>query len=247
MKHYRILDLLLVLFIFGLIAGCSSDKSSEPKEEAPQFVPKTISVPQNMQQSSDPMAQMAMNHIMTANAMSNFASFFTPPPLLKTSDALGATDWEKKWDQDGMTITLTATENDTGYQWEVKLDGTSQSSGITYSNFIFLRIEQNKNGTAGKFTLYDFENNTTDILMEWVWNTLPGDIFDFVGTFYDNGVPEAKIKIISNPDNSGELYFFEYINGTFVLEFKAAWTASGSGEWWTYDENGNIVNQGSWS
>lgn len=246
MKYRKFFGLLLVLLSVGLIWGCSKDKPSEPEDEAPQFVPKTISVPPSLQQSSDPMAKMAMNYVNTANMMSNFASFFTPPGLLKTSDMVVATGWEKKWEQDGVTVTLTATENDTGYQWVVKLDGTSQTEGITYNNFTFLKIEQNKDGTAGKFTLFDFEQNTNDKFMEWVWNTLPGDILDFVRTFYDNGLPDTRIKITSNPDKSGELFFYEYVNGQFVLYFHVVWTASGSGQWWTYDNLGNITDQGSW-
>jgi len=247
MKYNYLKHFIVMLLLFGLVAGCSKDNPSEPKEEAPQFVPKTVAVPEAMQNSSDPMAQMAMSYIGSANMITNFSAFFTPPGLMKTSANLGSTGWERKWEQDGITITLTATENDTGYQWSVKLDGTSQSTGETYNNFIFLKIEQNKDGTAGRFSMFDPEEDASSgLIMEWVWSTLPGDVLDVIRTFYDDGIPAGRIKVLSNPDKSGELYFYDYVNGNFVMEFKATWTSSGTGEWWSYDSMGNVDSHGSW-
>jgi hypothetical protein len=246
MTYQRFICLLAVVLILGLVSGCSKDKSTEPNESAPQFVPKTVTVPQAMQQSSDQMAQMSMSYISMANAMSNFASYFTPPPLAKSNGGLDATGWEKKWQEDGMTVTLTASENDTGFQWIVKLDGTSLSEGTTFNDFTFLQIEQNENGTAGQFILFDFVNNTSEMAIHWVWTNYPGNPLYFVCTFYDDGVPDTKLEITSNPDKSGELKFYEYINNVFVLDFHTSWTATGSGAWWSYDNLGNITDQGTW-
>jgi len=244
--YHRFINFLVIVLIVGLIIGCSKDKSSEPEADAPQFVPKAVTVPSNMQQSSDPMAQMSMSYINMANAMSNSASYFTPPPLAKSNSDLGATGWEKKWQEDGMTVTLTATENDTGFQWVVKLDGTSLSEGITFDDFTFLKIEQNKNGTAGQFMLYDFENNTSELAIHWTWTNYPGNPLYFVCTYYDDGIPDTKLEITSNPDKSGELKFYEYVNNVFVLDFHTSWTATGSGAWWSYDKYGNVTDQGNW-
>ncbi len=246
MKYQKFIRLFVVVLILGLITGCSKDKSSEPDGDAPQFVPKTVTVPQNMQQSSDPMAQMSVSYINMANAMSNLASFFTPPPLAKSNSDLAATGWEKKWQEDGLTVTLTATENDTGFQWIIKLDGTSQSEGIIFNDFTFLKIEQNTNGTAGQFMLFDFVNNTSELAIHWTWTNYAGNPLYFVCTYYDDGVPDTKLEITSNPDNSGELKFYEYVNDVFVLDFYTSWTASGSGAWWTYDALGNVIDQGNW-
>ena len=45
----------------------------------------------------------------------------------------------------------------------------------------------------------------------------------------------------------GELNHYKWYVDTFVFDLKVKWNTDGSGQWWTYNENGDVKNSGSCS
>ncbi len=60
--------------------------------------------------------------------------------------------------------------------------------------------------------------------------------------FYQGDDSYLKYHGEFRTDGSGELIY--YIQGTKFYEM--SWDASGSGQWKMYDEQGNLIDSGSW-
>jgi len=140
-----------------------------------------------------------------------------------------------------------ATENDTGYQWVVVLNGTSDSRGIVYNDFLLMEMEQNSDGTAGKYAIHNLWTNSDDLLAESSWLTLQDGATYFETILYNDGRKVNRIEIVSNLDHSGNLKYYIYKDGSSdLLRFKAEWYIDGSGQCWIYDEMMNISFEGAW-
>jgi len=232
------------LLIIAAIAGCSGDKgtNSPEKSEPPAFEVRTISVPQKMIQSQDPMARMAVVYINMANAISNYISFLSPPASAKKlARPVSVQGWTYTWTEGSLAVTLKISETGDKYIWEVFLKGTDGK--FTYDNWKSLHSERTKDGNSGLMIVY--EPVTTNPAMKWTWEVDPEtEAYNFVMTTFGDG--GGKIEIVSNPDGSGSLASYEGADGNYVLKFRVEWGSDGSGHWWTY-ENGNVASEGSWS
>lgn len=238
---------LLVLLIFSLIMGCSKDKNpTEPAEEnPPEFNMKTIPIPQKMAQSADPNVQLAVSYIAMANSISNYGSYFTPPPksktLAKDLEVQNGGTWTRTWTLDSLTITMTVSSTDSQYVWDILVTGTLY--GHAYNNWKMIHAERMKDEKSGLMIIY--KDNSTEIAAKWTWNIDEQNVFTVTMTF---DTPEdGKIEIMLNPDGSGELNYYKWYVDTFVLDLKVKWNVDGSGQWWTYKENGDMRNSDSWS
>lgn len=238
--------LAVVFFVFsGLLFSCSDKDDTEPEstqDSAPAFQGKSIEVPQEMTQSSNPGAQESMSYISIANSFTGYAGMFVPPQ--KSGNYKSTNDgspWVYSWDVNDQTgsytVTLTVTENDNETTWTIVLNG--MMDGLPLVDFTYLYGEESKDGENGLIRMYDPETSNMGFEASWAKE-------NNVDTFRFYVPEEIEITVVQYPDNSGSLNVKEWTNGQFVLSFSATWTASGSGEAWEYDENGELINHEVW-
>ncbi len=243
MKNIRFLMLFTAIFSIILIAGCKKDNNAEPGS-AKAFQVQTITVPDAMNQSSNPGAQMATGYIGMANGMAAFASMMTPPKSAVAHHYKGSGEPEiHHWNVDDgenniYTVTLTITETSDLYKWEMKVDGLVEGQHV--DNFIFIKAEQYKDGHDNSITVYDPDKPLTiGFVMNW---HKVNDVFYIT---YEE--PQSiKVAFVINADNSGSIDAKEWTEEQeYQTTYTATWDASGHGEYWEYD-NGQQTDHGTW-
>ncbi|MGC8594563.1 MAG: hypothetical protein ACP5US_00665 [Candidatus Kryptoniota bacterium] len=141
-----------------------------------------------------------------------------------------------------LTATFTAAQQSDGsFVWKLVLNGKSSSDTVTYNNWIALQGTSSADGKSGDWKVY--KPNTTNLSGEFIWSTdNTGKLTGTMRSYSDTGTLDEYITIVNNPDGSGEI---DEYNGN-ALVFKAVWTSSGSGTWWTYN-NGTLTGTGTWT
>ncbi len=249
MRYLRRAFFLVVVLSFVFVIGCSDDESSptgnnNTSDQAPTFSIDSITVPPAMAQSSDLHAQMAVTYIALANSFSAYGMWFYPPSTSPKDTPVpfaAGGPWVYTWTVDSLTITLTITEQGDKWVWEITFTGTDD--GEHFNNWLFIHAEAAKDDSTGVLIVY--EPVTTDIAVRWTWSV------DSQGTrhivYEVPGVGGTKIEVTAYSDNSGELKYYEYVNGQYVMLTRIVWNSNGSGQWWTYDYDGVLTGSGSWS
>jgi len=241
----------LMIFILAIV-GCSKDESTSPtspsnqnNDSPPAFEAQGVTIPDELAQSQDPMAQQAVAYIMMANAFTSYTGFLTPPSGTEAPELSSGYDgppWVFTWDVDDganqYTVILTINETSTSYTWSVTVDGVLE--GVTLDNFVYIEGEQAKDEKSGSITVHDPE--TQGVALTVNWNIDSSNVYHLV---YE-APEEGRIEITVNPDESGSVTYYEWNGSAFVMVFKAVWNTDGSGEWWTY-ENGVQTGHGTWS
>ncbi|VAX23897.1 hypothetical protein MNBD_IGNAVI01-270 [hydrothermal vent metagenome] len=231
----------LIIFITLLFSCSSDDNPTEPvgqKLEPKAPTVKTIELPEHMAQSSDPHAQMAEVWIGMANSFTAFSGLFVPPEGAKSLPKGNALNDEGKyiWTVGPLSITLIYSSDDEYTRWKVIYNGID--NGSAYVNWVFMEAEQTADGNSG--TLLMYKENSTELAAKWTWNNAADGSYDC--TFIDQTDAGWKLDVHENADNSGEMNFYEDVNGEFILRYKITWNADGSGAWWDYENN----ESGSW-
>ncbi len=242
MNHIKS-GIIFVALLALIGAGCSKKNSTGPEQNQnpPAVGVKSISVPQHMQQSADPHAQMSVNFVNTANGFSALKGAFTPPQgLAKGSKTLDDPIWRKSWSYNGLTLTMSIYDRNDMDVWEIRLDGTDEM--YTYKNWLFMKIEQSKNGQTGTLTVY--KPVTTNVEAQWSWDKDSEGVYSLTYTLEEDN-EGTKLIVKQNPDNSGSLQFEEKDNGVFVPNYESSWDSNGAGSWKQF-ENGQEVASGSW-
>ncbi|MCB0742373.1 MAG: hypothetical protein KDC67_00595 [Ignavibacteriae bacterium] len=231
----------LIIFIFlAFLIGCSDDSNpTEPENKtARELNIKEITVPAAMKQSNDVHAQVANAYINLANAFRGYSVFYTPPAgaknLSKTNE-----DWARTWELDGLSVTMNYYETGTNFGWNIILNGTDGET--TYNNWLFMEAQETIGASNGHLKIY--KDGSSELETEWNYSTNSTGIYSFDLFMYSDENPE-KLSITSLPDDSGDLTFYKTFNGSFVPESKVVWTAAGAGEWWEYDLDGNVKDNG---
>lgn len=241
MKTLKFLVLLTSIFALILVTGCKKDDDPEPVN-MPQYEVKTVEVPEVMAQSSDQGAQMTAAYISMVNSMSGYGAMMIPPSKssVVTNLKVGGVEtytWTFEEGSDNFTITLTVEETSNKYYWKMEISGFIEGSQI--NNFTYMEAEEAKDGSSGKFTVYDWEEQ--GVMMETIWTEDGNGTFNF--TFE---VPnEILLSMVSYTDGSGSIEFKDWYNNQWLLEFAANWDATGHGQWWEYDE-GILYAEGTW-
>jgi len=242
MKPLKLLILFTTIFSLVIVSSCKKDDEVSPgNNDTPNYEVKTVQVPDAMVQSSDPGAQQATSYINMVNGMTGYGGMMTPPskstPVTNFKDGAGDVYvWEINDGNTHCTFTLKVSESVTTYYWEMIIDGTME--GQVFNNFTYLKAEEAKDGSNSSFTVYDPE--TGGILMTMSWYESGS------ATHFTFEVPnEILLTVDVNADGSGSIEMKEWMNGQYILEFRAEWNASGHGQWWQYD-GGTLLEQGSW-
>ena len=189
-----------------------------------------------MAQSEDTYAQMAAGYVEMANGFSTYGYLFAPPPRALCSVNRDG-EWTYTWSVGNLIITLVITETSTNYYWKIYYDGTEGTT--TYDNFLFIEAEQTLDGSSGSLFIYIDPAQTGYALM-WSWNIDADGAYHFTYELFE----DVKIEVVVNADGSGYLEFYDYGTAGYWRIFRIEWTAEGTGEWWQYDEAGNIILQG---
>ena len=246
MGNKKAVLLLTSLLFISLIICCSDDGGSTgPEETGPEWQAETITIPDKMEESADPMVQNAVAYLNLANAIGNYTAFLTPPDKSNSfeNDFYSKEDssWTYNWSNQELDITLLVTKVGDIYEWTVILNGTDGE--YNYDNWTFIEAETQNDNNTGNMVVY--QPVTTTVLMEFYWNTDNQDVYHI--TYETYGAEQVKIEIHQYPDGSGEVKFYQFDDADYVMRYKATWNPDGSGQWWTYNENGLLVDTGSWS
>ncbi|NOY77545.1 MAG: hypothetical protein GXO76_06710 [Calditrichaeota bacterium] len=241
---FKQLSLIAGIFLVLAWTNCSKkDTPTGPKENQnpPALTIQAIDVPQHMRASSDPHAQMSTNFIGMANSFSSLSAAFTPPAgLAKNTQTLDDPIWTKSWKYNGVTLTMSVYDRNDMNVWEIRFDGADED--YTYKNWLFMKIEQSKDGKSGTMTTY--EPVTTKIQAQWSWGKDAEGAYS-ITYLLEEGDEGIKLIVTQNSDNSGSLQSLEKYNGSFVPSYESHWDSGGVGSWKQF-ENGKEIASGSW-
>ncbi|MEE9429751.1 MAG: hypothetical protein V3V16_01845 [Melioribacteraceae bacterium] len=232
-KFIKIFLTFAVLLIFSV--ACK-DAATEPEQAAAEsFSMKEIEVPEALTNSSNPKAISAKSQILVLNSLPTlYGAWFTvasgPESLAKVND-----DRTYTWNSNGVAITMKYSDSGDEIFREIFISGNY--GGQTHSNFKFLESRQKKDRSQGYFKIFDFSDGSETT--SWVWTTSSDNVYS-MNFLSDDG---DKIEVNSNPDKSGTISQYE----NNVMISKTVWTANGTGEWWQYDNQGNVTDSGSWN
>jgi len=240
--------LVLMAFCMGLflIIGCSSDEENPvtPTEKAPdppEFQMQEITVPDNMMNSGDAKAQLAISLIEAARSFEGTGCTFEAPSAA-TVLTESKSAWEYSWVDGSLTHRLAITSLASINQQKWQLYYTGSKDGVTLEDWRFMDAGQTTDLSSGH--VYVYKLNTKQIIQEWTWRTDRGT---YTLEKYDHGESTSKIEIIIKADGSGKVErFVPSTTGSMLHDLLVNWTASGTGNWWVY-ENGMTKESGSWN
>ncbi len=225
----KVKKLLLFLLAGMFLASCSKKSPTEPANSEPtQLEIKKIEVPSGMKSSADPKA---IQTVSLLNFVDTYKGLFQIPQT-----AVGD-NGKFTWTRGNLSATMFQGNTDGKISWKLVLNGTE--NGKTYNNWVALQAGQSTDQKSGWMKIY--KENSTEVASKWTWTTDANGKYTFTMVSNNTSVIN-KIEIISNPDHSGELD--QYTNN--ILTAKTIWDKDGNGQWWEYDEQGNITNSGSW-
>ena len=236
----KIFIVFISLCISLVFISCSDDDDNPTGPEgnqAKELSAKQIPVLPAMQQSASPHAQQAVLWLSIANSFQAYSAFYTPQDnlnkLFKTND-----EWTKSWMVDALQITMDYFDDETSFGWEIYLTGSDNE--FTYNNWLYMEAYQYIDDSYGQLKMY--KPVTDEVGMEWNWTNATTGIYYFNLFIWEDN--PQKLEIISNPDNSGQITAYNYVNNQFVAHTKITWTAAGTGYFWEYDESGNVTDEG---
>ncbi len=241
----------LALFVIGsllVLSGCSKDDKDDKKSptgpsdtsDVPTFKIHKIEIPPAMPQSNDQHAQTVVLYMNLANAFgATLNNNFVPPSLNKAS---GDGPWEYNWKDGDLQVSVVIKKLTEKYTWEVSYNGSDDEN--VYQNFVAFRAEQGLDERSGKFFAYIA--NTELVLGQYTWSLDENDTlhFEVIAEAY---LPGSKFVGLVNSDRSGTLEIISTIGNTELLQQKYQWDSAGAGEWWEYDQDGNLIGQGTWT
>jgi hypothetical protein len=236
MYLHRVIFASLLALTALLAAGCSKKESTptQPSGAAPTVPTVNFKGPNTT--STDANAQATKSYVQ---AMNGCAAVFTPFVSLPAQQS--GNTWTWTYTDRTLTVKFTCIpQSDGSYQWALVLNGTDPSSGTVYNNWTEVDGATTADGKNGSWRIYDV--NRTTVAAEYEWTTT-GSVLTGTLKAYTNGVLSGQTVVVNNPDNSGELRVY---TGT-KLTYKSVWQTNGSGQWWTYDLNGNQTGTGTWT
>ncbi len=235
------LSLLAIAIAVALVAaGCNKNSSTAPQTtQAPTFPSVTFTGPTT--NSSDSHAIQAKTYATSINAYSSGALFAAFGGL---NPAQSGNTWTWTVTEGTLTVTYSMTKQaDGSYTWQWVENGTDQSSGAVYHNWVFFSGSRTADGKSGDWKVY--QDSTTKLAADFSWSTNASSVLTGSLKIYDtNGTTIVEqLTVINNPGGSGEVDIY---TGN-VVTFKATWTSTGTGTWWTYDNTGTQTGTGTWT
>ena len=235
---------MMLIFLIMLNIKCSEKTNPirfEPPEP-PNLIIRTIPVPEKMVQSPDSMVQRAVKYMSLVNSISDYFIYIIPPDTSKVQfqgEDVDETIWTSTWIIDSLTIGLTISETPIFYNWDVRFTGTK--NGKSYRNTNVFRINLLIEHGSVSIVLFDIEPLNFAL---WSSETEYDGSYTLSMSASEELIDGAEISISEKPDGSVELIVWR---DEWTQKFKAIWKPDGTGQWWTYDMNGQTVDTDSWN
>ena len=256
MQKYQQLILFTLSFCLFFGLACSH-KNPAPIEEwedqyPPIFVHHSMQIPEPLRLSPDSMAQVVVGYVDMFNETEKYVPLLNPSadsslPEYKISGY--GTPWVQSWKaNEGFLIILIITGDRNRYEWEVKFWGQDTINNKYYDKWIFVKASNYFDGDYGSITLYQVNSKDSD--SDYSWFSYPETTNDnrwFLMLKYKDHKFDFSVEMTFNYDLSGELLKGSRREEKIYVEFKFSWNSFGKGEWLRYNENGEIIQSGSWN
>lgn len=247
------------LFILGLaltisFTGCKDDDSTptqslENAELSFSASDTPIELPQAMLNSTDPVAQQAVQYVESINAFTDQLALFDqiPDGATKSTTPIGRKNNSGGRSEDGYlvytwsdgqtTVAYQISETTTTYIWEFFYQFSPEDEFVKV-----LKAEESKLIRNGYLEYYNFFSQTTteEFIFRYQWHEDPDGTLYFDVITPDNSF---TINAIISPDNSGSIKY--YIDSN--LYYDITWDAAGTGSWTLYNSDGSTSDSGTWS
>ncbi len=252
----KLLKSFILLAAIVSLAGCNNDEEVAPKEEELNNVTfsflnkeNIMEIPEALANAGDPYAAVAVSYLNSANTLSSYLSYFTFPQNAQvTHNRIEPANGRS---QAGEYRVYTWTDAQLGsvayqlgdhgdyYTFEVMVKEPGMADWL-----LILSGEEEKDRAAGFMRIYNtYSDDPSEMLANYEWST-QGDISNFVYTFQQDESYSISVEISMNQKTgAGNIHFFE--DGSLSLQMD--WDELGNGTWTSYNSEGSIVEEGSWT
>ena len=235
LKNVFVLLTLLSLSIY--FAGSSNDDENpvDPKVDSqPQnIVVKPVETPASMQQNQE-VDVRTLSLLSMVNSVSLYGGLYTTPGNAELS---GNNEWSGSWSDGSATCYWESWEDGDVYYVELSVSGVYDGESV--SDFLLVDLEAYDEGESGTLTIYDpAEENS----FSYDWYTDDDNVY-YLSYYFTDG---SELYARSNPDLSGEIEYYENGASGTVLTYRAEWNSDGSGNWESWDLDGNYLGGGNW-
>lgn len=241
---------LLLLVVAALLFSCGKD-DDEPSLDKRTLSfsgnEQVIAAPAAMQDVEDEGAQTAVNWINQANAMSQYLSYMQiPSGATKSGERITAANGRVSsagdfvvytWsDNQGTEIAYQVSETSDSFVFELFIILPDQPEWTKY-----FHAEEKKDKSSGFMKVYDafYGDDASVVLFSYTWSR-SGD--EFTLTISDGEDSSVKL-VINEKTKAGKVTY----TSDGLKEYEIIWDAAGNGTWATYDEEGNLDDEGSWT
>ena len=249
MKITKLMLLAAAIFAFS----CSKDEEPSLEKKAISLAEgnQVIVAPPALLEFDDDQAQLAASWISMANAMSSYLYYFNMPSGAQRSEAkITASNGRVKdagdhvtyiWtdNQSGYSVAYQVAEETDRYVFEIFLKLPGEADFLKY-----FHAEEKKDRSEGFMKIYDIFGISGDdasvVWLEYSW-TRVGNIFSL--TMKDHTDSYRIEFVVNTSTNAGSVVFF----GDGVKGYQLSWDGAGNGTWAYYNEEGKIVEEGSWT
>ncbi len=216
-----------------LLVGCRTEESPTEVTDAPTLPIVVMRGPQTT--STHVEAQKVKSAVNLFNYFTTSFGVFEGKPITVSGNTY---TWTFR---DGnLTFRLTATKQDNNQVlWKLFLDGRG-SDGTSYTNW--LSLEGTVDADLKNAAWVNYEEHKTTKASEVLWNVNSSGTLTGTVKYFSSSELVTQSVLMENVNLTGE---YRAYRGT-TLEYRAIWLASGNGQYWYYDANGQITNQGTW-
>lgn len=236
-----------------LVFACSEDEPAKNELEDIRLSfserEEIIQLPQGLINSTNPYAQAAYGYASSANLMSVYFSFFTfPDGAVKTTNKIVASN--ARTSATGEYLVYTWSDPQVGsiayqlgdlgdrYSFEVFFKNAGSTQWLRY-----LYAEEQKDQRSGFMTIFDIDAENASLpIVEYNWTRANGSIVFRYDFLTENEPTVSAVITVNETTNAGKV---EYYIGTSLMS-RIVWDAAGNGTWKEYDEEGNLIDEGSW-
>ena len=208
----------------------------------PNLTIRTIPVPEKMVQSPDSMVQRAVNYLNLVNSVGDYLIYIIPPDTSKVlfqGDDVDNPIWTSSWVIDSLIIGLTISTNQYYCKREVVFTGAKNDKIYTNSNVIIVNQEIDH----GFVSIIIFDIEPLNFAL-WSSATEYDGSYTLSMSASEELIEGTEIVIWEKPDGSVELILWR---DEWTQKFRAKWKPDGTGQWWTYDMNGQTAATGIWN